>query len=175
MTRSSRPHYALVAYAATSNGAFFLVVSFLISKHSPLERFESILSELGMVFLAVGMAHIIFDKLLREEVEDRFSARLQRVVLGSGLRLVDTERTQSHVYQLWVVNSAIKEISIIGRSVLHRMDSWAQETFHRPIEKIILDKLKDGGKLTILFLDPSMPIIAQLVSEEGQTRSCFIT
>jgi hypothetical protein len=51
------------------------------------------------------------------------------------------------------------------------MDTWAKDTFHRPIEKIILDKLKRGGKLTILFLDPRMQIIAQLVSEEGQTST----
>jgi hypothetical protein len=53
------------------------------------------------------------------------------------------------------------------------MDTWATETFKQPIEKIILKKLDGGGKLTILFLDPSMPIMAQLVSEEGKANTLY--
>lgn len=174
MAGSSRVPYALAAYAAISTGAIFLLLSSLMTKHSLPERLELVSGEIGMVLMAVGGAHLIYDKLLREETEDRSLDRLQRVVLGNGLRLVDIERTRSHVYQLWVINDSIKDVSIIGRSVLHRMNTWAQKTFHQPIDKIILDKLKGGGELTILFLDPSTPIINQLVSEEGPTSTMFV-
>lgn len=164
MTRS----YAVVVYAAIATGAVFLLVSSSFEKQSFDQWLGLLFSEIGMVLLAVGAAHIIYDKLLREETEEKSLARLHAASLGNGLRLVDTERTRSSVYLRWVIEPELKEISIIGRSVLHRMDTWAKEIFNRPIEEIIVKKLERDWVCTILFLDPRMPILDQLIAEEGE-------
>ncbi len=169
-SRRSR-NYAVVAYAATVTGALFLVMSSVTAKHSPVEWLDLLSSEIGMALVAIGGAHIIYDKLLREESEERLLAGLHTAALWNGLRLVDTERTHSGIYQRWAIEPELKEISIIGRSVLHRMNAWANEIFHKPIEAVILGKVQRGARFIILFLDPRMPIIEQLMAEEGHNST----
>jgi hypothetical protein len=172
MTPSSRLRstvpYVVVAYAVIATGAVFLLISSFSEKHSLHEWLGLLFSETGMVLMAVGGAHIIYDKLLREETEERLLDLVRPAVLGKGLRIIDTERRYSKVYQRWTTETDLKDMFIIGRSVLHRMEQWANKDFHRPIESMIVKKLERAGAVTILFLDPRTPILDQLVSEEGR-------
>jgi hypothetical protein len=71
-------------------------------------------------------------------------------------------------YYSWVNEQKPQELFFAGRSVLHRInaDIWTRTGGYA--QDILLRRLKEGSKVTILFLDPRIDLLQRLATEEGQ-------
>jgi hypothetical protein len=88
----------------------------------------------------------------------------------TGIRLLSGIRRNFSGYYDWVNVGASQELFFAGRSVLHRIDKDIKKRTNATAsaEDVLLRKLMEGSKITILFLDPRIDIIQRLAEEEGQ-------
>jgi len=100
-------------------------------------------------------------------VHDLFSERPPGM---TGIKLIaKTEHRRNFWrYYSWVNEQKAQELFFAGRSVLHRInaDIWTRTGGYA--EDILLRRLKEGSKITILFLDPRSDLLERLATEEGQ-------
>lgn len=152
--------------------------------------------DIGLLLAAVMAGTILHEKLLRDEMvhllEQELDARLEAKIpkLASiatktatavhdlfcerppgmtGIRLLHDVRRNFSGYYGWVNEQKPEDLFFAGRSVLHRIDADIRARTGGSAEDILFRRLKEGSKITILFLDPRMDILERLAKEEGQT------
>jgi hypothetical protein len=92
----------------------------------------------------------------------------------TGFKLLCEPRRGFAGYYAWVNHSEPQDLFFAGRSVLHRIDADIRSKTNGSAEDVLFRRLKEGSKVTILFLDPRIDIINRLASEEGQTSEALL-
>jgi hypothetical protein len=192
----------LVAYGLTFTGVSMMMLSVLGAEvwHWPV-WLSSFIRDVGLLLAAVMAGTILHEKLLRDEmvhvVVDQLDEKLDSGIPKlaevasetamqthklfsespprmTGLRLVHDTRRNFAGYYSWVNEQRPQELFFAGRSVLHRIDADIRTRTGTSAEEILLRRLKEGSKITILFLDPRVDILDRLAMEEGQTPQALL-
>ena len=171
---------ALIIWGLAFSGLSLILLSILGEQ---VWKWDKVLAlfvrDLGLLMAAVMGGTILHEELLRGEMlrdigkklDTKLDARIPRF---GGLRHVDDVRRNSSAYYSWVVEQKPEELFFAGRSVLHRIDADIQSRIGSTAEKVLLRRLKEGSKITIAFLDPSIDIIGRLAVEEDQRLDALL-
>lgn len=194
MTRLTK----LVAYSTGLTGIALILTSVLASETWGWALWlTSFLRDVGLLLSAIMAGTVLYEKLLRDEmlelVDRRLEARIpQSVTLAdqvarrtrqefcdhppeeSGIRLISRYRRGYEGYYRWIHEEEPQELMFAGRSILHRIEASVQSNSAGSVEKVILQKLRQGSQITILFVDPMTDILARLAAEEGQPRRTML-
>ena len=88
---------------------------------------------------------------------------------SSSLRLIRDRRSGFDEFFSWITsNDKRLNLFFAGRSVLHRIEDDLTDRNWKPIEDVIINKLKDGANITILFLDPRSDLIYRIEESQGE-------
>jgi uncharacterized protein DUF5919 len=94
---------------------------------------------------------------------------LEKSLGASGIRMIARKRRGCAEYYIWAITMEQQDLFFAGRSVLHRIDSDLKQRRLGSAEEVIVQKLKEGSTIRILFIDPRSNLISRLAEEEGQT------
>jgi hypothetical protein len=187
---------ALAAYGLFFTGLSLIMLSVLGAEvwHWPIWG-TGFLRDIGLLLAAVMAGTILHEKLLRDEMlrllvhelDRKLEAKIpklediaaqtaaaahqlfsERPPGMTGIRLLHDVRRNFSGYYSWVNEQKPQELFFAGRSVLHRIDADIWSRTGGSAEDILLRRLKEGSKVTILFLDPRIDIIHRLANEEAQ-------
>jgi len=183
----------LLSYGLLFSGLCLMFLSILGTKQfgwpDPVTAF---IRDCGLLLAAVIAGSILHEKLLRDEMlrqlreeldgaADSTARSVHRLFCEyppgmTGIKLLDAQRRNYAGYYSWVNEQKQQYLFFAGRSVLHRIDADIRERMGHPAsaEKILLRRLKEGSKISILFLDPRIDIISRLAVEEGQTPAALL-
>ena len=101
---------------------------------------------------------------------DKIYKRLrQSPPCNNGIFMVEKQRRGYKGYYNWVNEKNVKDMFIAGRSCLHRMSYDIITNYRQQFDQLVYDKLQNGTKIRILFLDPRSTLIERLAKEEGQS------
>lgn len=89
----------------------------------------------------------------------------------SGMQLMRHERIGFDGFHRWLTVLGPQEMFFAGRSVLHRMKKDFEDRGLPPIHEALIQKMKTGSKIRILFMDPKWDLIEQIASQEGRTSA----
>ena len=182
----------LVVYGLFFSGVSMILVSVLGQKVWGWPEWGAVfVRDIGLLLAAVMAGSILHEKLLRDEMlgllEERLNAKAKETAVAvhelfwkhppgmTGLRRVAEVRRNLSSYYDWVNEQAPQELFFAGRSVLHRIDADVRDRTRGTAsegvsaEDMLFRRLKEGSKITILFLDPRIEILPQLAREEGQS------
>ena len=117
---------------------------------------------------AMELSENIQGALHRTTVEsaDRLQMLLQRA--EQGIHIIKKERGGFSGYHKWVLESEPREMFFAGRSVLHRMRSDFKNLSLAPVEDAIVEKMKGGFRIRILFMDPRWEMVERIATMEGR-------
>jgi hypothetical protein len=144
---------------------------------------------------------ILHERLLRQEAEERILAevegmlesrvpKLEKIALTTadvvhdrfcreppemtGLRLLTEVRRNSSAYYSWTIQKDPQTLFFAGRSILHRIDADVRANGGGAAEDVLLRRLTENSKITILFLDPRTNILTRLADEEGERPDAML-
>jgi hypothetical protein len=192
----------LLTYGLLLTGIALILASILLKdlRHWP-DGATAFVRDLGLLLAAVMGGTILHDNLLREELFDEWKSELSRQLevtipqvsdiatttansahklfsekppQMTGLRLLDKTRRNSAVYYSWVITQQPQELFFAGRSILHRIDADVRARTETSAEEVLFRRLKEGSKITILFLDPRITILNRLAEEEGEPKPSLL-
>lgn len=92
----------------------------------------------------------------------------------TGLRLLSNVRRNSEDYYRWTLKREPQTLFFAGRSILHRIDADVRRRTGGSAEDSIINCLKEGSKITVLFLDPRTNILERLADEEGEPTDSML-
>lgn len=93
----------------------------------------------------------------------------------TGLRLLTDVRRNSPAYYSWTIAKDAQTLFFAGRSILHRIDADVRSNAGSSAEDVLLRRLEQGSKITILFLDPRTKILGRLAEEEGERTDTMLS
>lgn len=135
-------------------------------------------TEVGLLGQALGLAFIVsgvvsaFQELvvapLRAQDTDEWFSKIFGRLAGPGILMVAAERKGYPGYHKWILETGRQELFFAGHSVLHRMQADFEERRLRNIEEALWQKVREGSRVRIAFLDPTWEMIPQIALWEGQ-------
>lgn len=178
-----------------------MLLSIIGADHNWPIWFTAFLRDAGLLLAAVMAGTILHEKLLRDEAERRIISqvemmleskvpKLEEVALKTsdtvherfckdppqmtGLSLLTDVRRNSPVYYSWTIAKEPQTLFFAGRSILHRIDADVRSNAGSSAEDVLLRRLMEGSKITILFLDPRADMLERLAKEEGESTSTLL-
>jgi hypothetical protein len=187
----------LVVYGLIFTGLGLILVSIIGAGRGWPLVLTSFLRDVGLLLAAVMGGTILHEKLLRDEAEERLIDKVDEMLESkvpklqdiaevtaetvhtrfckeppqmTGLRLLTVCRRNSPVYYRWTIEKEPQTLFFAGRSILHRIDADVRAKSGSSAEDVIFKRLMESSKITILFLDPRIDIVARLAEEEGERK-----
>jgi hypothetical protein len=89
----------------------------------------------------------------------------------SGMQMIKHERIGYDGYHAWLLGLEPQEMFFAGRSVLHRMKKDFEDRRLPPFDEALIEKVKGGSTIRILFIDPQWNLIERIAAQEGRNSS----
>lgn len=165
----------IAALALVSLGLLLLVVLALV--HVGPDLAEAIKTAIN-AFLITGVIAFIFEytlhtrfaQLYEEKVDNLYVKMKTDLPREKGIRMVEESQSRYDGYRTWAtVEGKRQNLFFSGRSGLSLLDQELQRFFNRRMEDVLLEKLNDGSRIKILFLDPRSDLPKRLAKEERQS------
>lgn len=168
----------ILVYGVLMSGLVLILLSIVLRNNESLKENEwlpSVIMELGVVMTSVMTLELIHLNFLREETIDDAVNKIKNELLDKlknenidGLRLVAGKRSGYEGFYKWIFNKDMKDLFFAGRSVLHSMNRDVLKLCNnKGLEEYILDKLKQGAQINILFIDPRDNVFNDIIQEES--------
>lgn len=95
--------------------------------------------------------------------------RVFDILAGPGIQMVSKQRRGYSGYHRWMLETAPQEMFFAGHSVLHRIQADFGALKLKDVDEALFQKLAEGGKVKILFLDPTWDFLENIARSEDQT------
>jgi hypothetical protein len=191
----------IVVYGLVFTGFVFLLLSIIGTDHHWPIWGVAFLRDLGLLLSAVMGGTLVHEQWLRRETEmriiDEVEAKLEDKIPSlqvmaeaaagavhdrfckeppgmTGLRLLRDVRRNSPEYYSWTTEREPQTMFFAGRSILHRIDADIRVNTGGSVEEVLLRRLTENSKITILFLDPRVDILKRLAAEEGEALDSML-
>ncbi len=166
----------------------FGMVMFLLGVTLAL-LFNGITGSIGTLGQNVGLALIvtgsislfqetILSRLRKDEIKedfDKISNETQEgfssvfgLLKGPGIHMLSPGRRGHPHYHRWLLEKSPQEMTFAGHSVLHRVQADFTNLGLISVHKALRQKVSEGSKIRILFLDPIWSFLDQIAKDEGQ-------
>jgi hypothetical protein len=168
----------VVSLALIPTGGILVLLS------SPDTAAGTFIISLGSALIITGAVNAFREvAILRSEAEDageiiakKVHGQLLEDPPGArGLHLVTPVRRGYGGYYRWITETGQQDLFFAGRSVLHRIDRYLQDSGLGTLEEALARKLKEGSHIRILFLDPRSDLIQRLAEGEGQSSDSMLS
>lgn len=90
------------------------------------------------------------------------------VLAKPGLRIVGRKRRGEPRYYKWVLENKVQDAFFAGHSILHRVDEDFRSRRLLPVKEALPQKISEGSKIRILFLDPTWDLLDEVAIAGGQ-------
>lgn len=165
------------------SGAFFSAMSSggasLTSQSSVYDPLKAFVSNLGLAMVIAGIIALfeilVMEEFDREELADAVARKIPPMINlpAHSLKLVAERRHQYDGYYDWVKAHQVKELFIVGRSVLSSVKSQMHQKNLGDLATHIVHRLNQGTTIRILFMDPRITYIDNVLLEEKAERKDF--
>lgn len=109
----------------------------------------------------------VLNPLRRDEIQEGFD-KIKDLIIGPGIRVVTPERRGYPGYHRWLLETASQNIFFAGHSVLHRVEADFESLGLLSVENALKQKISEGSKIRILFLDPTWDFIERIAKSQEQ-------
>ncbi len=126
---------------------------------------------LGLGLIVTGCLSIFQEVVTSPSVTDesrRAIDRLTRALAKPGIRIVSAKRRGEPRYYKWVLENEAQDAFFAGHSILHRVDEDFRSRGILPCEEALRQKISEGSKIRILFLDPTCKLLDDVANAGGQ-------
>lgn len=137
---------------------------------------------LGLSLIVTGSVTIFQEAVLNPLRRDEFSEQINRISYQTkenfetvfslmrrpGIYMISPERRGSMRYYKWLLERSPQKIFFAGHSVLHRIQSDFDKQGLVPVYEALRQKVAEGSKVQILFLDPTWDYLDKVARDEGQ-------
>ena len=106
------------------------------------------------------------DRISRE-TKDGFD-RVFQLLRGPGIYMLSPERRGNLRYYKWLLERASQQIFFAGHSVLHRIEADFKSQGLVSVSEALKQKLSEGSKIRIIFLDPTWIFLDKIAQDEKQ-------
>lgn len=137
---------------------------------------------LGLSLIITGSITVFQESVLsplkRDELKDHIDRisfqskenfeRIFELLRGPGIYMLSPERRGNLRYYKWLLERSSQQIVFAGHSVLHRVQIDFTNQGLLSIHEALSQKVSEGSKVRILFLDPSWDFLDKIARDEGQ-------
>jgi len=126
---------------------------------------------LGLGLIVTGCLAAFQEVVTSPNVMDELRRQIDRlagVLEKPGLRIVARKRRGEPRYYKWVLENEVQEAFFAGHSILHRVDEDFVSRGLLPVQDALRQKVSEGSKIRILFLDPTWQFLDDIAKAGGQ-------
>lgn len=137
---------------------------------------------LGLSLIVTGSVTVFQESVLAPLRRDEFSEQINRISYQTkenfetvfslmkrpGIYMISPERRGSMRYYKWLLERSPQKIFFAGHSVLHRIQADFDKQGLVPVYDALRQKVTEGSKIQILFLDPTWDYLDNVARDEGQ-------